>query len=701
MKNTSITKCAAMGLALATWSSVIVAADVHNRAASDASRVSSKSVMMARATWDTGWFQAEVLKQLLEELGYTVTRPKTYDTDDFYQNAARGEVDFWVNGWFPGHGAYLANQHVRDKVEPVGFLVRGGALQGYLVDKDTADAHGVKALADFSRPEIAKLFDRDGNGKADLIGCNTDWACAKVIEERLDQYGLRDTVEHVQGAYSPLISETIEHAERGNPVFFYAWTPHWALGTLVPGKDVVWIQDPEIPTTVPQIEGCGSDPCAMGFPANNIRAVGNSAFLQANPMVSRLLRIAEIPLEDISAQNATMIAGEDDEEDIRRHATEWIRANRSVVDTWLQTARAMQSDEMAIVDSADDGENADREEEQRPLRVVTKSFGPLVLYRDRAYTGFSIEIWDRVASEMGVKYEISGVDSVAKLLDEVIRGAADAATAGIGITSSRERDLDFSHAYFEAGLQIMVPEASGVLLKGIYSTILEILFSPTLFLMVVGFLLVLMLAAHLIWLAERRNNPEFPKRYFQGIWESLWWAAVTITTVGYGDKTPRAWIGRLFGLVWMVAGYFIFAYFTASITSAVTVKELQGEINGPSDLSGKRVATISHSAAAEYLASQGFEATSFERLEDVYPLLESGQVDALVYEAPVLQYYAAHEGDGKVKVVGLVFQEHDYGIALPPDSPYREQINLALLRLRESGVYQQIYEKWFGTDSAR
>ena len=108
-----------------------------------------------------------------------------------------------------------------------------------------------------------------------------------------------------------------------------------------------------------------------------------------------------------------------------------------------------------------------------------------------------------------------------------------------------------------------------------------------------------------MWALERRHNPQFPESYPQGLWQSIWWAVVTVTTVGYGDKTPKGAIGRLFGLVWILAGYFVFAYFTASVSSTATVQKLHGTINGPEDLFGKRVATVQRSTAAEYLAAQG------------------------------------------------------------------------------------------------
>jgi polar amino acid transport system substrate-binding protein len=257
--------------------------------------------------------------------------------------------------------------------------------------------------------------------------------------------------------------------------------------------------------------------------------------------------------------------------------------------------------------------------------------------------------------------------------------------------------LIFSHAYFESGLQIMVPEGHGSLLAAVVHRAIAIIFSRELLYGVAVFLAVLLIAAHIIWLLERRHNPQFPKAYPQGLWQSIWWAVVTVTTVGYGDKTPKGTVGRLFGLFWILAGYFVFAYFTASVTSTVTVQELHGTINGPQDLYGKRVATVKKSTAAEYLSLQGISAVELDDVAQVYRLLETGKVDAAVYDAPVLQHYASQRGRGKVQVVGLIFKEKSYGIALPENSDLRDRINIALLKLVESGEFDQIKKKWFGT----
>lgn len=308
------------------------------------------TVNIGRATWDTGWFQAELYAALMEELGYEVSAPSTLDNPAFYLSAARGDVDFWANGWFPLHDTYMQDSNVAGQVELVGYSARAGALQGYLIDKKTADELGINNLEDLKDPEIAAVFDGDGDGKADLIGCDPGWGCELVIEHHMDAYDLRDTVTHVQGSYSALMADTIARFQRGEPILFYTWTPNWTVGRLIPGEDIVWIEVPfpDLPedqkadeefTTVEGVEGCVDDPCEMGWPPNDIRVAANSEFLNENPAAQRLLEVVEIPLVDIFVQNAKMLDGEDSDEDIARHAEEWIAENRDLVDQWLEEAR--------------------------------------------------------------------------------------------------------------------------------------------------------------------------------------------------------------------------------------------------------------------------------------------------------------------------------------------------------------------------
>ncbi|QPC43067.1 glycine betaine/L-proline ABC transporter substrate-binding protein ProX [Kaustia mangrovi] len=308
-----------------------------------------KEVKLARASWDTGWFQAEIYKKALEELGYDIGTVTTLDNPAFYQSVAQGDMDLWVNGWFPLHNTY--KDDFESGAEIVGYVAEGGALQGYLIDKKTAEEHGITNIADFKKEEIRSLFDDNGDGKAEMVACPPGWGCEKVIAHQLDAYGLRDYVEPIKAAYSASMADAIGRYEEGKPIFFYTWTPNWTVGVLKPGKDVVWIEVPEpsLPedqkdledeTTVEGVAGCVEDPCEMGWPANDIRPVANTEFLKENPAVKTLLEEMRIPIEDIFAQNAKMNAGEDKKADLERHAAEWIKAHRDEFDKWIEDAKA-------------------------------------------------------------------------------------------------------------------------------------------------------------------------------------------------------------------------------------------------------------------------------------------------------------------------------------------------------------------------
>jgi glycine betaine/proline transport system substrate-binding protein len=300
----------------------------------------TKEVTMAKATWDTGWFQAAIYQTLLEELGYTVEDIGTIDNAAFYTSAAQGDVDFWANGWFPIHDNYFENPQVQANVERIGYQVEAGALQGYLIDRASAEALGITSLNDFADPAIAANFDSNGDGTADLIGCDAGWGCENVIEQTLDELDLRDSITHQQGTYSALMADTIARFQRGESVFFYTWTPNWTVSQLQLGEDVVWIEAPIADSqSADGIPGCIVDPCDMGFAPADIRAAANTEFLNNNPDVRVLFESIVIPLEDIAAQNQLMVDGEDSDEDIARHAAEWIEANRTSVDQWLQAAR--------------------------------------------------------------------------------------------------------------------------------------------------------------------------------------------------------------------------------------------------------------------------------------------------------------------------------------------------------------------------
>lgn len=282
-------------------------------------------------------FQTMVINQLLVELGYDVKPTQEVDYSAGYTSIANGDATFMAVNWYPLHNSMYANAGGDEKFFRKGYYIKGAA-QGYLIDKKTADKYHISNVADFAKPEIAKLFDTNDDGKADLTGCQAGWGCEGVIEHQLDAFKLRGTVQHNQGQYAAIIADTISRYEAGESIFYYTWTPYWVSGKLVPGKDVVWL---EVPFSA---NPNGSDTKLpngknYGFDINSERIVANKAFTDANPAAAKLFELAALPINDVSAENMMIANGDDSQKAIANHAKQWIQANRTTVDRWLKAAR--------------------------------------------------------------------------------------------------------------------------------------------------------------------------------------------------------------------------------------------------------------------------------------------------------------------------------------------------------------------------
>ena len=184
----------------------------------------------------------------------------------------------------------------------------------------------------------------------------------------------------------------------------------------------------------------------------------------------------------------------------------------------------------------------------------------------------------------------------------------------------------------------------------------------------------------LIWVCERYRNPQqFGAGISRGIGAGVWWAAVTMTTVGYGVK-PRDRGGRIVAVLWMFTAIVMISGFTAAITAALTVTELGLAVRGPEDLARVRVGTVADTTSAEYLRDQHLGHRPYPTARDGLNALAQGELEAMVYDAPLLRYLAMTEFQTTVAVLPVTFDRQDYGIAFPTGSPLREPVNRLLLQ---------------------
>lgn len=288
-------------------------------------------------------FQTEVVNIGLEQLGYTIDPPKELEYATMHVDIANGGIDYTASHWARLHEEFFENSGGDEKLERTGTYI-ANVLQGYKIDKATADEYGITSIDQLKDPEIAALFDTDGDGKANLTGCNPGWGCELVIEHQLDEYGLRDTVQHDQGQYFALIADTITRYQQGEPVLFYTWTPLWVSGVLKEGEDVTWLEVPY--TSLPEAQGEVSeadttvDGKNLGFAVDQEEILVNQEFYDANPAAAKFFELAEIPIDDVSAENQLIQDGEDTPEDIRQHAEDWVAENQAEFDSWIEEAKA-------------------------------------------------------------------------------------------------------------------------------------------------------------------------------------------------------------------------------------------------------------------------------------------------------------------------------------------------------------------------
>ena len=332
-------------------------------------------VIAGRAPWAEGYFQAELYKQLLEELGYNVSDPAEVELGPHngYIAMARGEMDYWPNSFFPGHLVWLAGDLpdgslVGDHVTIVGEEMLAGGLQGFLVTKSFADEYGVYTMDELnSNTDALAAFDATdsapGNGVADIFGCSENWACDNIIENMIAFSGW-DNIAQTTAGYDAMFAQAVDNVGEGDPMVMFTWGPSVYIAQLRPGDNVYWmgvddILDDSNPANqeggeshdqsgadgsggyaaigADQCPSAADNPdglCPIGWVVHDIQVTANNDFLAANPAAQALFEAVRLSVIDVSLANVAMGKGASPTD----LATQWIADNRALADEWIAAA---------------------------------------------------------------------------------------------------------------------------------------------------------------------------------------------------------------------------------------------------------------------------------------------------------------------------------------------------------------------------
>jgi len=310
---------------------------------------------------------------------------------------------------------------------------------------------------------------------------------------------------------------------------------------------------------------------------------------------------------------------------------------------------------------------------------------------DNRWEGFAVELWQAVAQHIGVPFEFREFNTLEHLLDALENREIDVIPS-LPVRERFESTMDFSQSYLKTGLSIAVA-AEGVEYK--WFRVFESIFTMHV-LKAIGFLVLLSLITGIIvWSFERRKNSEmFGDGTVEGIGHGIWWAMVTMTTVGYGDKAPKTMGGRITALIWMIFSIIFIASFTANITTSLTITELKGKVRGFNDLYNARVGSVPRSEGFDYLTKQGIAVIPFERIQEGLEGIANKEIDAFVLNEQVLKDLVKREFPGRVQVLPGTFDEYFVSIALQDKSPLRKSVNKALLKFMKTQNWTELRNRY-------
>lgn len=327
-----------------------------------------------------------------------------------------------------------------------------------------------------------------------------------------------------------------------------------------------------------------------------------------------------------------------------------------------------------------------------PIKVGVYVSPPFVMKKNGRFTGMSIELWESLSKRLALSFEYQQVPTFKELVQGTEEGRFDVAVTNFTITQERARNIDFTQPWYDAGLRIMTAKDRSSSFKEIISGLGNAGHLTTF----CWLAFLILLGTVILTVFDRKYDKDFSNRWREGLAESFY-HVMSIAISGKADrKNLFGWVGRILSAIWLICGVAVVAYVTSSVTSVMTTQSLTNQINSVNDLPGKNVGILTGSASERYAYETGLQIKSYNNIDQAAKALGAKEIDAIIGDAPVLEYHQHTHSNESFAVVGPLFKPDKYGFGVSKKSGIENLLTIELLGAHEQGFINVLRKKYFG-----
>lgn len=332
------------------------------------------------------------------------------------------------------------------------------------------------------------------------------------------------------------------------------------------------------------------------------------------------------------------------------------------------------------------------------LRVGVHDKPPFAIKEsDGSWHGLSIALWRNVATSASIEFEFVETP-YEDLLADISNGKIDVAVGEVPVKPTSLPNIEFTQPFLISSIGVAMPDMP---MEYAWRSLAHEFMDWTFGRILLGIFAALALVSLLLWIIERRHGHGHFHGGLRGFGSALWFSAVTMTTVGYGDKTPVTFPGRLLTFFWMLSGVLLVSIFTATATSRMAAARISTSITHIHDLNKFVSGALKGSESEQILHELGLRTLPFESLEEALAQMSKDRLQAVVADKNSLLYLrktlAAIDPSMDFEVLDIAVRQTFIAIPHRENLPESQQINRALVALINSPEWVMLQNEWLGS----